>query len=91
MNAQADPAERVATLPYAIFCSIGETTFIAYLARIEPDGTAVYANANGTFARVGSDRKVIRGATALEGDCHGRTLEDLRANGKAVPFPLPTP
>ena len=75
-------AEREAAYPHLIICEIKGTWYFAWLDRIKNDGTAVYMTPSGNFAKVPKDGVVGRQGAA-EGNCAGKTLEELIASGQA--------
>ncbi|PSL14526.1 hypothetical protein [Shimia abyssi] len=73
-------------LPAALMCSVSEQTFVVYLSRIEPDGSAQYSGLNGGVAKVNSDGVVEPAETMKQGDCAGRTIQELREAGQVLDF-----
>jgi hypothetical protein len=72
--------------PHVIVCEFKGIRNFLYLDRIDADGTATYATPSGQFATVSADGTVVRSGQAAEGNCAGKTLEDLRAGGQTLSF-----
>lgn len=79
-------AAETTDLPAALLCSVGDRTTFIYLSRIQPDGSAEYSGLNGGVALVDATGVVEPAETMIQGDCVGKTIEDLRAAGKTREF-----
>ena len=79
-------ADTVPDLPGAIICKLGDRLNFAYLALIEPDGSAHYMGLSSGVAIVASDGTVRPSSTMNAGDCNGRTLEELGEAGRTRSF-----
>ncbi len=75
------------THPLVIVCELKGVQHFLYLDRITADGTATYMTPSGQFANIAAGGVVSRGGqAAVEGNCTGKTLEELRAAGQAFSF-----
>ena len=73
-------------LPAALLCSVSDHTTFIYLSRIEPDGSAEYSGLNGGVAMVDAAGVVEPAETMIQGDCVGKTIQELRVAGKTRDF-----
>jgi len=73
-------------LPGIIICSNEEgMTIFGYLSVIQPDGTAIYRSRE-IFAIVGTDNIVQLTELRREGNCAGKSIDELRASGQTIDF-----
>ena len=80
--APVESSEREVAFPHLIICEVNGTRHFAWLDRIEADGSAVYMTPSGSPAML-SKEGVIGRAGSVEGDCAGKTVEELIASGQA--------
>ena len=83
--AQAQPEDPTHGLPHALLCSVGDILFVGYLARINADGSAIYMTPAGGHAMVSSEG-VLEHPDGAQGDCAGRTIDELRTAGLTREF-----
>jgi hypothetical protein len=70
--------------PFLVRCEVSGVQRAFYLAKIDPDGVAVYVSPDKQAATVTITGKAEPAVPVLgEGDCAGRTLEQLRSAGQA--------
>ena len=80
--APVESYEREVAFPHLIICEINEIRYFAWLDRIEADGSAVYMTPSGNFVKLSKDGIMVRQGAA-EGNCAGKTVEELIASGQA--------
>ena len=80
--APVESAEREVAFPHLIVCEVKGVRYFAWLDRIEADGSAVYMTPSGNFAKLSKDGVMVRQGAA-EGNCAGKTVEELIASGQA--------
>ena len=78
-------------LPIAITCYVkpDQSWRVGYLHRVQSNGDAIYLSVDGKLAATVNAKGVVvmptnRPATI---DCYGKTLDELRANGRVMDFP----
>lgn len=74
------------SLPLAIICERGSTKKLGYLAEIDKDGSATYLSANGRLALTVTPEGILKSPVdiSLGSSCDGRTIEELRIDGKLI-------
>lgn len=70
------------TYPHVVQCTVKGVRYFAYLDRVAADGGAVYSTPSGDAVAVPAGG-VVRRQGAVQGDCSGKTLEQLVASGQA--------
>jgi len=77
-------------LPMAITCYApqDQSWRIGYLYRVNPKGDAIYLAADGKIGATVSAAGVVEAPTNRPAglDCYGKTLDELRANGRVMDF-----
>lgn len=69
--------------PELIICEVNGVTHYAWLDLIETDGTAVYMTGSESNWMISKDGAISREEGGLEGNCAGKTVDDLMARGDA--------
>ena len=70
--------------PVAMVCSLpGGELVVGYLSMVRVDGTAIY-RAGDIVAVVSADGRVEPSHLRREGDCVGKTIDELRAAGQTI-------
>jgi hypothetical protein len=81
-------------LPMAITCygPQDQSWRVGYLYRVNAKGEAIYLAADGKIgATVNAEGLVLAPTNRPAGlDCYGKTLDELRANGRIMEFQRPT-
>jgi len=77
-------AADLAGLPIALVCQSPETKMVGYLAYFKRDGSAVYRSLGRLAATVDANGLVETSVDRTEGDCAGKTIEELRAMGRTI-------
>ncbi len=80
--APVESTEPEAAFPHLIICEIKGARHFAWLDRIAADGSAVYMTPSGNFVKLSKNGIMVREG-AVEGDCAGKTVEELIASGQA--------
>ena len=70
--------------PDAIVCKIDKRRIVLYIDRVLDDGRAIYKVIGGQFVEVDADGVLHR--ENAPGDCIGKTIEQLRREGKTGDF-----
>jgi hypothetical protein len=77
-------------LPAAILCYAepDQSWRVGYLYKVNKDGDAEYVSANGTLSATLNAKGVVEAPTNRPAgvDCYGKTLADLRSNGRVMEF-----
>lgn len=81
----AQNSSTIGHLPLALICAKEGVTAIAYLSRVNADGSAIYMTPTDIFVAVSSAGVVDNRA---DGSCSGKTLAELRESGQARMFPV---
>ena len=85
-NSVSVSAADMREFPSAVICNVGNgTQVIGYLSRVRKDGTAIY-RAGDIVAVIDADGIVEHSHLRQEGDCAGKSVEELRAAGQTVEF-----
>ena len=78
-------------LPMAVTCYVQQTQswHVGYLHKVLANGDAIYMGPDGRLSSTVNAKGVVvmptnRPATI---DCYGKTLDELRANGRVMDFP----
>jgi hypothetical protein len=76
-------------LPAAIICYVpqNKTWRVGYLSRVYSDGNAIFLTPDGRAGATVNAKGLVMspdGATGV--DCFGKTLDELRANGRVLDF-----
>ena len=74
----------IGNLPLALICAKEGVTAIAYLSRVNADGSAIYMTPTDIFVGVSPEGVVDNRA---DGTCSGKTLAQLRESGQTRAFP----
>jgi hypothetical protein len=75
------------THPHLIVCDLKGARYFLYLNRIDTDGTATYMTPTKQVLKVTAGGVLSRGGqVGAEGNCIGKTLEELRAAGQTFSF-----
>lgn len=78
-------AADLAGLPIALVCQgPGGNSIVGYLAGFKPDGSALYRSLGNLAATVDSKGMVEASVAGAEGDCAGKTIDELRALGRTI-------
>ena len=78
-------AADLAGLPIALVCQgSGGNSIVGYLAGFEPEGRALYRSLGNLAVTVDSTGLVEPSPDRSEGDCAGRTVDELRALGRTI-------
>ncbi|GMG85121.1 hypothetical protein LNKW23_43370 [Paralimibaculum aggregatum] len=82
--AKADEID-IGGYPLVLVCDVGNVLLVGYLSEIGKEGGAVYISANGRQSIViGTDGMLYPTETMrAEGSCAGRSLAELKADGRA--------
>ena len=88
--ATATVAQTVPNVPIAVFCYAQQDKEwrVAYLSKVNENGDAVYVSANGRIgATINANGVVLPLTNQRAGtDCYGKTLDELRSNGRVMEF-----
>ena len=75
-------------LPIAITCYVkpDQSWRVGYLHRVQSNGDAIYLSVDGKLAATVNAKGVVVMPTNRPGslDCYGKTLDELRANGRLM-------
>ena len=75
----------LAGLPIALVCQgPGGNSIVAYLAGFKTDGSALYRSLGNLAATVDANGMVETSVDRAEGDCAGKTIDELRASGQTI-------
>ena len=78
-------AADLAGLPIALVCQgPGGNTIVGYLAGYKPDGSALYRSLGNLAVTVDANGLVETSVDRAEGDCAGKTIDELRASGRTI-------
>jgi hypothetical protein len=81
---RADAAEGAFTdFPFMVYCENGGIDRAFYLAKIDPDGIAVYISPDNLAGTITLDGPAAPVGGEWAGSCAGKTLDELRAAGQA--------
>ena len=77
-------------LPAAIMCyaEADQSWRVGYLFKVNKNGDAAYVSANGKLSTTLNAKGVVEAPTNRPAglDCYGKTLADLRSNGRVMEF-----
>ncbi|MCZ0961080.1 hypothetical protein [Paracoccus benzoatiresistens] len=73
--------------PYVIFCEYEQITSAYYFSRLQPDGRAIYMTPDRQVGVITLDGVAQRVDGERPGSCQGKTLDELRAAGRAFDLP----
>ena len=80
-------------LPVAIMCyaESDQSWRVGYLYKVNKNGDAEYVSANGKLSATLNAKGVVEAPTNRPAgvDCYGKTLADLRTNGRVLEFQRP--
>lgn len=86
-------AQAVPSLPIAVFCYAQQEKEwrVGYLYRVAGNGDAMYLSANGKLGATINAKGVVEMPTNRPTglDCYGKTLDELRSNGRVMEFQRP--
>jgi hypothetical protein len=81
-------------LPLAVMCYApqDQSWRVGYLYRVNAKGDAIYLAADGKIGATVNAQGVVMAPTNRPAglDCYGKTLDELRANGRVMDFQRPT-
>jgi hypothetical protein len=81
-------------LPLAVMCYApqDQSWRVGYLYRVNAKGDAIYLAADGKIGATVNAQGVVMAPTNRPAglDCYGKTLDELRANGRVMEFQRPT-
>ena len=77
-------------LPAAIMCyaQADQSWRLGYLLRVNKDGDATYITPDGRLSAIVNAKGVVAAPTNRPAgvDCYGKTLDELRSNGRVMDF-----
>ena len=79
-------ADKPPKVPHMIMCQIKGAWVVAYLDRVNADGSASYLSVNRRRAAKISMDSVMQGTDMAATSCRGKTLKQLIADGQAFYF-----
>ena len=73
--------------PYVVYCNNSGIEHAYYFSQVEPDGHAVYMTLDRQVGAISIDGVAERLGGDLPGSCLNKTLDELRAAGRAFDLP----